>query len=110
VLARFCAANNQFAAQEFFVVQFLYRAFRFVDGLHLDKCETFRSLIVTVTDYFCVLNVTDPVKQVEQVTLRCVDREIADVQPGRRNFDRLRLTLGPRLGRMLLRAVATCRG
>jgi len=73
VLARFCAANYQFAAKEFLVVQFLNRAFGFFDRLHLNERETLRPLVVTITDYFCVLNVPDAVEQVEQVTLRGIE-------------------------------------
>jgi hypothetical protein len=70
MLARFCAADHELTAKEFFVVQFLYRALRFLDGLHLDKSETFRALIVPVTYNFRVLDVADAVKQLEEIALR----------------------------------------
>ena len=92
-------------------MQFRDRSLGFFDRLHLNECETFRPLVVTVTNYFRILNVPDAVEQVEQITLRGIKREITDVQSGRRNFDRLRLTLGPRLLMLiLLGAVATCCG
>ncbi len=40
MLARLRAANYELAAKEFFVVQFLYGALCFLDGLHLDKRKT----------------------------------------------------------------------
>jgi len=41
MLARFGAAHYQPAAEEFLIVQFFHRAFRFLNGLHLYKRETF---------------------------------------------------------------------
>jgi hypothetical protein len=73
MLARFCAADHELTAKEFFVVQFLYRTLRFLDGLHLDKSETFRALIVPVTYNFRVLDVTNTVKQFEEIALRGIE-------------------------------------
>ena len=83
-------------------MQFLHRALGFFDRLHLNKSKAFRALIVTVADYFSVLDVTDPVKQVEQIAFGRVERQIADIETGRSNFDRLRFTLWPRLPRLSL--------
>jgi hypothetical protein len=41
MLAGFGAAHYQPATEEFLVVQFFHGAFRFIDGLHLYKRETF---------------------------------------------------------------------
>jgi hypothetical protein len=41
MLAGFGATHYQPAAEEFLVVQFFHGAFRFIDGLHLYKRETF---------------------------------------------------------------------
>ena len=41
MLVGFCSTHHQPAAEEFLVVQFLYCAFRFINGLHLHKCKTF---------------------------------------------------------------------
>jgi len=77
-------------------MQFRDRAFCFLNRLHLHKREPFRALVVTVTDYFRILDVPDTVKQVEQITLSRVKREIPDIQPGRTNFDRFGFTLRTR--------------
>lgn len=62
MLARFRAADHEFATEEFFVMQFLHRASRFVDGLHLDKRETFGALVVPVAYDLRILHVADPVE------------------------------------------------
>ena len=82
LFVRFRAANYQFAAQELLVVQLCNRSLGFLDGLHLHKRKSFRSLVVAVADYLRVLNVSDAVKQVEQVTLGRVEGQIANVKPG----------------------------
>ena len=63
VLIGFCSAHNQPAAEEFLVVQFLHRAFRFLDGLHLHEGKTFRALVVPVTYDLRVLHVPYAVEQ-----------------------------------------------
>ena len=73
MLARFCAADHELAAKEFFVVQLLYGALRFLDGLHLDKGKTFRALIVPVTYNLGVLDVTDAVEQFEEIAFRGIE-------------------------------------
>jgi len=69
MLARFGTAHYQLASQELLVVQFLYCSFGFLDGLHLNESKTFGPLVVTVTDYLCILDMADTVKQLEQVAL-----------------------------------------
>jgi hypothetical protein len=96
MLARFCAAHDQFAPKEFFVVQFLNSALCFLDRLHLNKSKTFGALVVAITDYLGVLDVSDTVEELEQVALGRVEGKIPDVKPGRRNFDRLRFARWPR--------------
>jgi hypothetical protein len=61
-------------------VQFLDRAFGFLDRLHLDEGEAFRSLIVFIADYLGVLDVTDPIEQVEKVALGRVEGKIPHVE------------------------------
>ena len=73
MLARFCAVDHELAAKEFFVVQLLYGALRFLDGLHLDKGKTFRALIVPLTYNLGVLDVTDAVEQFEEIAFRGIE-------------------------------------
>lgn len=73
VVARFCPTYDQFATKEFLVVQFVDRSLGLVDRLHLHEGKPFRSLIMAVTDDFRVLDMTNPIKQVEQVALRGVE-------------------------------------
>ena len=63
VLIGFCAAHHQPTAEEFLVVQFLHRAFRFLDGLHLHEGKAFRALVVPVTYDLRVLHVPYAVEQ-----------------------------------------------
>jgi hypothetical protein len=62
MLARFRSADHEFAAEEFFVVQFLHRSFRFFDGLHLHKGETLGALVMPVTYDLGVLHVADAIE------------------------------------------------
>jgi hypothetical protein len=62
MLAGFRAADHEFAAEEFFVVQFLHRSFRFFDGLHLHKGETLGALVMPVTYDLGVLHVADAIE------------------------------------------------
>src|SRR5262249_38069250 len=73
VFARFRAADYHLAAEEFLVVQFLHRALRFLDRLHLNKGETFRTLIVAVAHDFGVLDVADAVEELEEIALGRVE-------------------------------------
>src|SRR2546423_8128784 len=98
MLARFRAAHHQLPAEEFLVVQFLHGTLRFVDGIHLDEGEPLRTLVVTIRDDLGVLDRADTVEELEQVALRRVERQVPDVKPGRRHFDRFRFTRRPRRG------------
>ena len=69
MLIRFRAAHDQPATEEFLVVQFLYRAFRFLNGLHLYERKTFRALVVPVTDDLRVLHMSNAIEQVEKIAL-----------------------------------------
>jgi hypothetical protein len=73
MLARLCAADYELSAKEFFVVQLLDGALCFLDGLHLDKGETFRALVVPVTYNLGVLDVTNAVEQFEEIALRGIE-------------------------------------
>jgi hypothetical protein len=96
VLIGFRAAHNEPAAEEFLVVQFLHRAFRFLDGLHLHKRKTLRALIVTIAYHLCIVHVSDAVEQFEEIALGRVKRQIADVETRRRDFNAFRLSRRPR--------------
>ena len=102
MFARLGAADYQLAAEEFLVVQFFHRAFRFFNGLHLNEGKPLGALVVPVTNYLGVLYVSDAVKQVEQVALGSVEGKISDVETWRRNFYWFGPTLGPRLALLLL--------
>ena len=102
MLVGFRAAHNEPATEEFFVVQFLNSAFRFLDGLHLDKRKTFRALVVPIAYDLCVLHVSNAVEQVEEIALGGIERQIANVETRRRDFNPLWLACRPRW----LRAIA----
>ncbi len=92
MLAGFCAAHYQSAAEEFFVVQFLHSAFRFLDGLHLHKRKTLRALIVPITYDFRILHMPHAVEQFEQIALGGIEGQVADVKTRRSDFDSFRLS------------------
>ncbi len=73
MLIGFRAAHDQPATEEFLIVQFLHRAFRFLNGLHLHKRKTFRTLVVPVTDDLRVLNMSNAIEQVEEIALGGVE-------------------------------------
>ena len=80
MFARFRAADHELAPEEFLVVQFLYGALRFVDGLHRNECKTFRALVVAIAYDLSVLHVADAVEQLEEIALRRVEGQIAHVK------------------------------
>jgi hypothetical protein len=81
MLTRFRAADYEFAAEELLVVQFLNGTLCFLDRLHLHEGETFGALIVTVTYDLRVLDMANAVEQLEEITLRRVERQITDIEP-----------------------------
>ena len=89
VLIGFRAAHNEPATEEFLVVQFFYRAFRFLNGLHLNKRKTFRALVVPIAYDLCVLHVSNAVEQFEKVALGGVEGQVANVETRRRDFNPL---------------------
>jgi hypothetical protein len=103
MLARFCAAHDQSAAEEFFVVQFLNGPFRFLDGLHLNKRKTLRALVVPVAYYLRVLHVSDAVEQFEEITLSGVEGQVAHVKTRGSDFDGFRFSWRPRRLRTVTR-------
>jgi hypothetical protein len=105
MLVGFCPAHDQPAAEEFFVVQFLDGAFRFLDGLHLHKGKTLRALVVPVAYDLGILHVPYSVEQFKQIAFGSVKRQIANVQAGRSDFNALRF---PRRSRGL-RTIARLR-
>ena len=109
MLIRFRAAHNEPATEKFFVVQFLHRAFRLFYGLHLYKRKTFRALVVPIAYDLCVLHVSNAVEQFEKIALGGVERQVANVKTGRRDFNPFGFARGsrrlrpiPRLCRCLL--------
>lgn len=94
VLARLGTAHHEFAAKEFLVVQFTDGAFRFLECLHLNEGETFGTLIVAIGNNLCVLHLPNAVEELEEVTLRRVEGEIAHVETRRSDFDRFGFTRG----------------
>ena len=83
-------------------MQFLHRAFGFLDGLHLHKGKTFRALIVPVTYDLRVLHVSNTVEQFEEIALRSVEGQVAHVKARRRDFNPFGFARGSRR----LRAIA----
>jgi hypothetical protein len=74
MFAGLCAADNEPATEEFFVVQFLDGAFCFLDRLHLHEGKTFRALVMPVTYDLGVLNMSNTVEQFEEIALGSVER------------------------------------
>ena len=87
MLIGFRAAYNEPATEEFLVVQFLHSAFCFLDGLHLHKRKTFRALVVPIAYDLCVLHVANAIEQFEEIALGGVERQVADVETRRRDFN-----------------------
>src|SRR4051812_47799206 len=96
MLARFRATYDQLATEKFLVVQFLHRALRLIDRVHLDEGKSFRPLVVAISDHLGVLDRADAVEELEQIALGRVERQVSDVKSGRRYFDRFRFTRRPR--------------
>ena len=90
MLIGFRAAYDKPATEKFFVVQFLHRAFRLFDGLHLYKRKTFRALVVPIAYDLCILHVSNAVEQFEEIAFGGVEGQVADVKARRSDFDRLR--------------------
>ena len=87
MLIGFRAAYDKPATEKFFVVQFLHRAFRLFDGLHLYKRKTFRALVVPIAYDLGVMHVADAIEQVEEIALGGVERQVANVETRRRDFN-----------------------
>jgi len=89
MLVGFRAAHNKPATEEFLVVQFVHRTFCFLDGLHLHKRKTFRALVMPIAYDLCVMHVSNAVEQFEEIALRGVEGQVANVQARRRDFNPL---------------------
>ncbi len=87
MLARFRAAHEELAAEELLVVQLGDGALRFFHRIHLHKGEAFRALVVLVGHDLRVLHLADAIEELEEIALRGFERQIADVQPRRGDFD-----------------------
>ena len=95
MLIGFRTADDESATEKFLVVQFLHSAFCFFDGLHLNKREALRALVVTIAYNLCVLHMSNAGEQLEEIALGGVKRQVADVETWRRDFDPLWLARGP---------------
>lgn len=93
MLGGFRAANDKFATHEVLVMEFLDRALRFFRRQHLHKRETFAALIVFVGHDFRRLHGPNAVEELEQVALRGIERQVADVETARCYFDVFRPSL-----------------
>ena len=109
MLARFRSAHDQFAAEEFLVVQLRDGAFGLVHGQHLHEGKTLRALIMFVGNDFRVLHLADAIEQLEEIALGRVEGKIADVKTRRRDFDCFGFTRWPRL-LLLRRTIPSCDG
>src|SRR5262245_31026749 len=87
MLIGFRAAYDQPPTEKFLVVQFFYRAFCFLYGLHLNKRKTFRALVVPIAYDLCVLHVSNAVEQFEKIALGGVEGQVANVKTRRRDFN-----------------------
>jgi len=105
MLAGLRATDHESAAEEFLVVQFLHGPLRFLNGLHLNECKTFRALIMSVTYDLSVLHVSYAVEQFEEIALGGIEGQVADIKTRRSDFDRLRFARWSRW----LRTVTRCR-
>jgi hypothetical protein len=91
MLIGFGTAHHEPATEKFLIVQFVYCAFCFVNGLHLHKREAFRALVVPIAYDFSVLHVSNAGEQLEEIALGGVERQVADVKTGRGDFNSFRL-------------------
>lgn len=82
MLVGFRAAHNQPATEKLLVVQFIHRAFRFFDGLHLHKGKALRALIVAIAYDLRVLHVPYAIEQFEKIALSGVEGKVAHVKTG----------------------------
>ena len=73
MFARFCPAHNELAAEKLLVVKFRHCALGFFDRVHLYESETFGTLIMLIADNLGVLNLTNPVEELEQIALRRIE-------------------------------------
>jgi hypothetical protein len=105
VLVGFCPAHHQPATEKFLIVQFLHRAFRFLDALHLHKGKTFRALVVPVTYDLSILHVPHAIEQFKKIALGGVEGQVPNVKTGRSDFNPFRFARRSRR----LRAVARLR-
>ena len=87
MFARFRSAHDQLAAEEFLVMQLGHRSLRFVHGLHLHKSEALGALIMFIAHDFRILHVADTVEEIKEIALRGIERQVADVQTRRRDFN-----------------------
>jgi len=92
MLIGFRAAYDEPATEKFLVVQFFYRAFCFLYGLHLNERKTFRALVVPIAYDLCVLHVPNAVEQFKEIALGGVEGQVANVETRRRDFNPLWLT------------------
>jgi hypothetical protein len=69
----FGAADDQFPAKEFLVMEFLDGPTRFLDGCHLNERKAFGSLRILVANDLSISNLADAIKQLEKIALRRIE-------------------------------------
>ena len=87
MLARFRAAHEELAAEELLIVQLGDGALRFFHRVHLHKGKAFRALVVFVGHDLRVLHCAHAIEELEEIALRGLERQIADVKPRCCDFD-----------------------
>ena len=88
------AADHEAAAHELFIVEFDHSAFGFVDARQSHERKTFGFLRFAVADDLGVLDGTDPGEQFGKIALDGVEREVADVDFRRGDFEKFRFAGG----------------
>ena len=77
-------------------MQLLYGTFGFVRRLHLHESEAFRALCLFVSDYLDRHHLTHSIKQIGQIALSRIKREIAHIEPGAGDLNGLWFTRNTR--------------
>ena len=72
-------------------MEFSDGALGFLDGVHGDKTETLRLFGFAMSDDLGVLYLTYAIEELEQIALTGVERQVADIKLGGRDFHRFGL-------------------
>ncbi len=68
-------------------MQFRDGALRFLHRVHLHERKAFRALVVLVGHDLGVLHLPDAVEELEEIALRRLERQVADVKTRRGDFN-----------------------